>query len=316
MCIQMSSLHAPTGATKEENKETVKKNIKKVGKMIGDGFSLYKELVPPKLVAFPEGGLGQYSQTFERKTAHRLVIPGEETDMLGEFAKKYKLYIVGHADERDPKYEEVKSFSCAFVINPKGKVILKYRKVNPWIPLEDSTTSPHDILDKYKEPLFPVVETEIGNIGCYICYDMFFPEVARQLTINGAEILVKPTAFCAPWWSPPLEYFQLFNRVRCIENLTYGVNPNIIQHGVEGGWHVGSGGASMIVDYEGRPLVTGPIGGSEVVIGAPISIDALRQYRKSKLHNSPKHLRTEAYDYLKKTIYPPNKLPIIKSTKH
>jgi len=302
LCIQAANIIAEADATLDEVKETVNKNIKHMGDMLDWGVKLFDELVPPKLAALPELAMGQFTADWDVKKAHIITIPSEETDMLGELAKKYELYLVTTAAEKDPKYEKVPYFNCAFVINPKGRVILKYRKVNPWIPLE-TATSPHDLLEVYEEPLFPVVETEIGNIGCYVCYDQFFPEVARQLTINGAEVLVKPTNFCAPWWSPPLEYFQLFNRVRAIENLVYGVYPNIVhRHGGYGG------GGSMVVDYEGRVLASAPVGESEAVIGAPISIDALRKYREAKLHNPPKHLRTEAYDYLTKTIYKPNRL--------
>jgi len=303
LCIQAASIIAEPDASRDEVKENVKKNIEHMGEMLDWGVKLFDELVPPKLAALPEGSLGQRPRDVrDPEKSHIITIPGEETDLFGELAKKYELYIVANASEKDPKYEKVSYFNCAFVINPKGRVILKYRKVNPWIPLE-TATSPHDLLEVYEEPLFPVVETEIGNIGCYVCYDQFFPEVARQLTINGAEVLVKPTHFCAPWWSPPLEYFQLFNRVRAIENLVYGVYPDIVNR------HRGyGGGGSMVVDYEGRVLASAPVGESEAVIGAPISIDALRKYREAKLHNPPKHLRTEAYDYLTGTIYKPNKL--------
>ena len=51
--------------------------------------------------------------------------------------------------------------NTAFIMNPKGKIILKFRKINPWIPLE-VCTSPHDLLSVYNEPLFPVIDTELG----------------------------------------------------------------------------------------------------------------------------------------------------------
>jgi predicted amidohydrolase len=80
----------------------------------------------------------------------------------------------------------------ACLIGPQG-LIYKYRKVNTWIPYEVHT-SPHD-LEGYQEPLFPVADTPMGRIGCAICYDWLFPEALRQLAANGAEVLVRVSAY-------------------------------------------------------------------------------------------------------------------------
>ena len=69
-------------------------------------------------------------------------------------------------------------FNTTCLIGPEG-LLYKYRKVNPWIPWEVHA-SPHDLAG-YAEPLFPVADTEIGSLGCAICYDWLFPEAIREL---------------------------------------------------------------------------------------------------------------------------------------
>ena len=198
--------------------------------------------------------------------------------------------------EKDPQYPDY-FMNTAFIMNPKGKIILKFRKINPWIPLEVST-SPHDIPD-YKEPMFPVVETELGNLACMVCYDQFFPEVARQLTFNGAEVILKPTIF-PPYPQhmnyEPYDWYTTVNKMRSIENMVYGVNCNS-----------GKYGNSMIVDYLGRIIAKGAKG-RQMTIGATIDVQAQRDYRNTtQLHNLVQQVRTECYTYLQKPMWPKNK---------
>lgn len=273
-------------------------NVEKLCKSF-DKLSAWNELIPAKLMVFPENLLshGGRNLTQIQKVESSVMVPGPETDRIAEKAKEWNVYVSGSFHEKDPEFPEY-YFNAAFIINPQGKLILKYRKINPWIPSELST-SPHDILDKYHDPLFPVVKTEIGNLGCYVCFDQFFPEPARQLAYNGAEILLKPTIFPP---SPlelihdPYDWYMIVNRMRSIENMVYGVNCNGAQ------W-----GKSMIVDYMGRVMAEASKGREEA-IGAVIDVDELREYRKkAKLHNLLQQLRTECYTYLDNEVWPANK---------
>jgi predicted amidohydrolase len=107
---------------------------------------------------------------------------------------------------------------------PEG-ILYKYRKVNTWIPYEVHT-SPHD-LEGYDEPLFPVAETPIGRLGCAICYDWLFPEAMRQLAANGAEVLIRVSAYMDPWGATePMAWWTVINRARAIENIAYVAAAN------------------------------------------------------------------------------------------
>ncbi|MFP3951827.1 MAG: nitrilase-related carbon-nitrogen hydrolase [Candidatus Bathyarchaeia archaeon] len=272
-----------------------------------ESLEVWDQINPVKLVVFPENILRHEfndedpNQSQRDKVESAVHIPGQETDKLAEKATKYGVYLSASIHEKDPEFPDY-FFNTAFIMNPKGRIILKYRKINPWIPLE-LTTSPHDLLDDYNAPLFPVVETDIGTLACYVCYDQFFPEVARQLAFNGAEILIKPTIFPPypqQFMFEPYDWYTIVNKMRSIENMVYGINANGAKYG-----------NSMIVDYLGRTLAQAARG-RPMTIGAEIDVEALRNYRENtKLHNMLKHFRAECYTYPKKKMWPANK-PLIR----
>ena len=92
-----------------------------------------------------------------------------------------------------PMYEEGEQncfFNSAFVIDADGTVLGCYRKIHiPQIPLWEEKY--------YFSPGnhgFPVFETRFGVIGIQICWDNFFPEGSRILSLKGAQIIFSPTA--------------------------------------------------------------------------------------------------------------------------
>ncbi|MEC7566826.1 MAG: carbon-nitrogen hydrolase family protein [Planctomycetota bacterium] len=113
-------------------------------------------------------------------------IPGESTEYFGSLAKKYNLYIVAGLLEREGRL----IYNVAALIDPAGKVTGTYRKVTlPRGEIEGGIT-PGDA--------YPVFETRFGKVGMMICYDGFFPEVARELSNNGAEVICWPVWGCNP----------------------------------------------------------------------------------------------------------------------
>jgi predicted amidohydrolase len=188
-------------------------------------------------------------------------------------------------------------------VGPEG-ILYKYRKVNPWIPFEVQS-SPHD-LPGYAEPLFPVAETPIGKIGCAICYDWIFPEAIRQLAANGAEVLVRVSAYMDPWGATePMDWWTVVNRCRALENLAYVVAANqgaALRRFPPYSWP----GGSMVVDFDGRVLAQASPGPGERIVVAPVDISALRHERAARTgHHMLAHLRTEAYPVYRRHLYPP-----------
>jgi predicted amidohydrolase len=176
--------------------------------------------------------------------------------------------------------------------------------VNPCIPYEVHT-SPND-LEGYDQPLFPVADTPIGRIGCATCYDWLFPEATRQLAANGAEVMLRVSAYMDPWGTTePMNWWTLVNRCRAIENIAYVVAANqgaTLHHYPPYSWP----GGSQAVDFDGRLLAEASPGPGERIVVAPVDIDALRHERRTRRgHYMLAHLRTEAYPVYSRHRYPP-----------
>jgi len=258
----------------------------------------YEPFFDVRLLAFPEfAHAAPVYFTVEELREHLAVeVPNEHVDRYIALAKKYGCYIqTGTFIERDPDHPDC-VFNTTVLVGPSG-VLLKYRKVNPWIPWEVHA-SPHDI-GATAEEAFPVAKTELGNIGAAICYDWLFPETLRQLTYHGAEILVRVSAYMDPWGAtPPMDWWTLFNRARAAENTAYVVAAN--QGATFRGYPPFSWpGGSMVVDYDGRVLAQADPGEGEKVVVGPIDIETLRAERERRIgHDMRSHLRSEVHSYM------------------
>jgi predicted amidohydrolase len=220
-------------------------------------------------------------------------VPSELTDKIARKARDLGVYIqAGSFIERDRQHPDL-AFNTTLLIGPEG-ILSKYRKVNPWIPWEVHA-SPADVAG-YREPLFPVVDTEIGRLGVATCYDWLFPEVTRELALNGAEVLIRISAYMDPWGAtPPMDWWTVVNRCRAIENLAYVVAANqgaSLENYPPFSWP----GGSMIVDFDGRILAQADPGPGEKIVIAPLDLAALRAARRERqLHNFLAHRRGQAY---------------------
>ena len=151
-------------------------------------------------------------------------IPNEHTERLIAKAREHGLYIQsGTMLEEDPKMARRRLQHD--VPRRSERHALPVSQGEPVDPLRVHS-SPHD-LPGYDEPLFPVADTPIGRIGCAICYDWLFPEAIRQLAMNGAEVLVRVSAYMDPWGATePMNWWTTINRARAIENIAYVVGAN------------------------------------------------------------------------------------------
>lgn len=263
--------------------------------MIDGAVAGYRPFFPVRLVVFPEFAHAApvYLTAQELREKLAVQIPNEHTARYHAKAKALGIYIqTGSFIEIDPKYPGV-VFNTTCLIGPEG-IITKYRKVNPWIPWEVHA-SPHDV-PGYTEELFPVAKTELGNLGCAICYDWLFPETIRELALNGAEVLIRVSAYMDPWGAtPPMDWWTVVNRCRALENLAYVVAANqgaSLQHYGPFSWP----GGSMVVDFDGRILAQADPGPGEKIVVAEIDLGALRAARAQRFgHNPLAHLRREAH---------------------
>ena len=261
--------------------------------------------LPVGLVVFPEFAHAAPVFPSVRELMDRLAVPvpNEHTDRLRQKAREHGIYIQsGSMIEFDPRWPEV-VFNTTCLVGPEG-ILSKYRKVNTWIPYEVHA-SPHDLAG-YDELLFPVVDTPIGRLGCAICYDWLFPEAIRQLAANGAEVLIRVSAYMDPWGATePMNWWTLVNRCRALENIAYVVAANqgaSLRHYPPYSWP----GGSQIVDFDGRILAEASPGPGERIVVAPIDVSAVRHERETRIgHHMLAHLRTEAYPVYARHQYPP-----------
>jgi hypothetical protein len=115
-------------------------------------------------------------------------VPGPSTRYFGQLARKYDLYIVAGLLERDGTL----IYNVAVLIGPAGNVVGKYRKVClPRGEIEGGISPGED---------YPVFETSFGKVGMMVCYDGFFPEVARRLSPGRRCWLSCSPARTAPGW--------------------------------------------------------------------------------------------------------------------
>lgn len=152
-------------------------------------------------------------------------MPGPSTDYFGTLAKKHNLYIVAGLIERDKHL----IYNVAMLIGPDGRVQGKYRKVClPRGEIESGVQPGHE---------YPVFQTRFGKVGMMVCYDGFFPEVARQLASNGAEVIAWPVWGCNP----------LLGAARACENHVYVISSTYT--GADRQWMV-----SAVFDHEGKVI--------------------------------------------------------------
>ena len=195
---------------------------------------------------------------------------GPTTRLMQEIAKRHNMVIVV------PIYEEEETgvyYNTAAVIDADGTYLGKYRKNH--IP----HVAPGFWEKFYFRPGnlgYPVFETAYGKVGVYICYDRHFPEGARALGLNGAEIVFNPSATVAGL----SEYlWKLEQPAHAVANAYFVGAINRVGH--EQPWDIGEFyGQSYFCDPRGQFLATGSRDKTELVT-AELDLDKIREVRNT-----------------------------------
>jgi formamidase len=177
-----------------------------------------------KLICAPElfiPGLSPMEQTAQ-------TIPGEITSYCAELAKEHAVYLIPGSI-----YEKAAGgiYNTAPVFNPRGELIATYRKLYPWRPHEKTVSGNRTVT-------FDI--PGVGTMGLCICYDLWFPEVIRDLVWQGAEVVLIPTLTGTQDRRQEL----ILCRAAAMVNQCYVVSVN--------GLKPGGIGQSVIVDPEGN----------------------------------------------------------------
>jgi N-carbamoylputrescine amidase len=200
------------------------------------------------------------------RTAERIP-DGPTISILKEYAKKYSMVIVA------PIYEEQMTgvyYNTAAVIDADGKYLGKYRKNH--IPQVGGFWEKY-----YFKPGnlgYPTFQTAYCNVGVYICYDRHFPEGARLLALNGAELVFNPSATVA---GISKHLWKIEQPAHAVANGYFMGNINRI--GRETPWNIGEFyGNSYFVDPRGNIVAEGSADKDEVVV-AELDLDFIREVR-------------------------------------
>lgn len=196
--------------------------------------------------------------------------PGPTTAIMQEYAKKYSMVIVVPIYERE---QAGVYYNTAAVIDADGKYLGKYRKnhipqVNPGF-FEKFYFRPGNLG-------YPVFETAYAKVGVYICYDRHFPEGARALGLNGAEIVLNPSATVA---GLSQYLWKIEQPAHAVANGYYVGAINRV--GTEAPWNIGKFyGTSYFVDPRGNFLATASEDKSELIT-ADLNLDTIEEVRRT-----------------------------------
>lgn len=161
-------------------------------------------------------------------------IPSETTDRFAVVADKHNLWIQANFIEKNYIEPDKNPLNTAVFFDNTGKIVLKYHKMNPYVP---------------KEPWYPGREVPVidgpkgSRLAVIICYDGMFPETAREAAFKGANVLFHPA-----YYPTSIQYaWEFVNQTRAFENLMYVVAAN----GYGNDYQFSYFGDSLIINFDG-----------------------------------------------------------------
>lgn len=159
-------------------------------------------------------------------------IPGPSVNLMAQRAAEYGVYIAFGLCTKE-RVESV-IFNSAVLVGPDGELLGNYNKVH--LRGEERMA----FREGFK---YPVIETEIGNIGLLLGWDLAFPEAARSLALEGTELL----CVMSNWETSQIDEYKTYVKARALENAVFVASSNRV-------------GEDVTVNYGGESMIVGPRG--------------------------------------------------------
>ncbi len=196
-------------------------------------------------------------------------VPGPTTARMAELARKHRMVLIV------PVYEREMAglyYNCAAVIDADGTYLGKYRKSH----IPHTSGFWEKFFFKPGNLGYPTFQTKYAKIGVYICYDRHFPEGARILGLNGAEIVFNPSATVA---GLSQYLWKLEQPAHAVANGYFVGALNRV--GTEPPWNIGKFyGTSYFCDPRGQFLATGSEDRDELVV-AEMDMGMIEEVRRT-----------------------------------
>lgn len=196
-------------------------------------------------------------------------VPGRITEELSVYAKKYNMVMV------IPVFEKEQAgflYNTAAVIDADGKYLGKYRKNH----IPHTSGFWEKFFFKPGNMGYPVFQTKYAKVGVYICYDRHFPDGARILGLNGAEIVYNPSATVA---GLSQYLWKLEQPAHAVANGYFMGCINRV--GTEKPWNLGKFyGTSYFVDPKGQILAEASEDNDELLI-SEFDLDMIEEVRST-----------------------------------
>ncbi|MDC0763978.1 carbon-nitrogen hydrolase family protein [Brevibacillus sp. AG] len=184
-----------------------------------------------KIVVFPEAFIPAYPRglTFGTKVGSRspegrkdwfrywdnsIVVPSEETDKLGEAARKAGVYLVIGVIERDNENSGGTLYCSVLFFGPDGELLGVHRKLKP-------TASERLIWGEGDGSTLPVFDTPYGKIGALICWENYMPLARAAMYAKGVQIYIAPTADARDAWQATIRHIALEGRCFVLSSNQY-----------------------------------------------------------------------------------------------